>query len=211
MSGFVVGLTGGIGSGKSAAADIFAELGAGVVDADAIAHGLTGPGGAAMAAIHAAFGDAIVAADGSLDRAAMRQRVFSDGAQRARLEGILHPMIRAETTRIIAETAARTPYVVLVVPLLVESGDYRGRVTRVAVVDCAEETQIARVMARNGLAREEVARIMATQVGREKRQAAADDLIDNEGSIADLRHQVEMLHRRYRDIAAGREIIPPAS
>ena len=202
-SGLVVGLTGGIGSGKSAAADIFAELGAGVVDADAIAHGLTGNRGAAMAAIRAAFGDAVVAADGSLDRAAMRQRAFGDPEQRARLEAILHPMIRAETARIVAETAAHAPYVMLVVPLLVESGDYRRRVARVAVVDCAEETQVARVMTRSGLARTEVERIMTIQASRAQRRAAADDLLDNEGSLADLRRQVVALHRLYLGMAAA--------
>ena len=203
MTGFIVGLTGGIGSGKSAAADIFAALGAATVDTDVIARELTAGGGAAMPTIRAAFGDAIVAADGSLDRAAMRRLAFGDAAARTRLEAILHPLIRAESERrCAAALAARAPYVVLVVPLLVESGDYRQRVARVAVVDCAEETQLDRAAARSGLARAEVAAIMAAQAPRGERRAAADDLIDNDGDLENLRRQVENLHRRYVESAA---------
>lgn len=194
----IVGLTGGIGSGKSAAADIFAELGAAVVDADAIAHELTAPGGAAIESIRAAFGDEMIGANGALDRAAMRKRVFADAEAKVRLEAILHPMIRAEADRRIGE--ARAPYVVLVVPLLVESGSYRQRVQRVAVVDCPEETQVARVMARSGLSTQEARAIMAAQVSRAERLAAADDVIDNGGDLAGLRAQVEALHRRYVEI-----------
>jgi len=202
--GFIVGLTGGIGSGKSAAADCFAALGAAIVDTDAIAHELTTAHGAAMPAIRAAFGAGVIAADGSLDRAAMRRLVFADGAARMRLEAILHPLIRSETDRRSAEAlAAGAPYVIQAVPLLVESGAYRDRVARIAVVDCAEETQIARVMARSGLARPEVQRIMAAQASRAERCAAADDLIDNNGDIAQLQHQVEDLHRRYLERVAA--------
>jgi dephospho-CoA kinase len=198
MTRFVVGLTGGIGSGKSAAAEIFRTLGAAVVDTDLIAHELTAPGGAAMRAIRAEFGDGMAAADGGLDRAAMRALVFSDAAARARLEAILHPAIRAESERRCA--AAAEPYALLVVPLLVESGDYRRRVARVAVVDCAEETQVARVMARSGLGRDEAMRIMAAQSSRAARLAAADDVISNDGDLADLRRQVEALHLRYLNL-----------
>ena len=198
----VIGLTGGIGSGKSAAAEMFRELGTGFVDADAIAHELTALGGTAIAAIRSEFGDQAVAADGALDRAAMRRLVFADGAAKRRLEAILHPLIRAETQRrCAAALAAGAPYVVLVVPLLIESGDYLKRVSRVAVVDCAEETQVARVMARSGLARAEVERIMAAQVARTERLAAADDVIDNDGDMESLRLQVEALHHRYLDLA----------
>ncbi len=201
MTAFVVGLTGGIGSGKSAAAELFAELGAAVVDTDAIAHELTAAQGAAMPAIRAAFGAAAVAADGSLDRAAMRKLVFADAAARHRLEAILHPLIRAGSADRCA--AAPTPYAVLAVPLLVEAGgDYRRRVARVAVVDCREETQVARVMARSGLTRAQVWEIMATQASRAARRAAADDIIDNDGELAGLRPQVEDLHRRYLGLAA---------
>jgi dephospho-CoA kinase len=200
MTRFVVGLTGGIGSGKSAAADIFGELGAAVVDTDAIAHELTAPGGAAMPAIRAEFGDRMAAADGSLDRAAMRGLVFSDASARVRLEAILHPAIRAESERRCA--AATAPYAMLVVPLLVESGDYRRRVARVVVVDCAEETQVARVMARSGLGRDEALKIMAAQASRADRLAAGDDVVSNDGDLADLRRQVEALHLRYLKLSA---------
>ena len=194
---YVVGLTGGIGSGKSAAAALFAERGITVVDTDAIAHSLTAPGGAAMAAIRAEFGDAVAGADGALDRAAMRAIVFADPGARKRLEAILHPMIRAESERLLAADDARPPYAILMVPLLVESGDYRKRVDRVAVVDCAEATQIARVMSRNGLARAEVERILAAQASRAERLAAADDVIDNGGELAALAPQIELLHGKY--------------
>jgi dephospho-CoA kinase len=197
---FIVGLTGGIGSGKSAAATLFGELGAAVVDTDAIAHELTAPGGAAIAPIRSVFGDEVVAASGALDRAAMRRKVFADAHSKARLEAILHPMIRAEADR--RSAAARAPYVVLVVPLLVESGSNSSRVQRVVVVDCPEEVQVARVMSRSGLSAEEARAIMAAQVGREKRLAAADDVIDNGGELAALRPQVEALHRQYLEMAA---------
>jgi dephospho-CoA kinase len=198
---WVVGLTGGIGSGKSAAADLFAACGIPVIDTDAIAHELTAPGGAAMQAIRAAFGDAVVTPDGALDRAAMRAIAFADPAARKRLEAILHPLIRAEGERRIAAAAA--PYVILMVPLLVESGSYRERVNRVAVVDCREETQIARVMGRNGLKRTEVERILAAQATRAERLAAADDVIDNDGDIATLAPRIAHLHEHYLSLARG--------
>lgn len=197
---FVIGLTGGIGSGKSAAATLFEEFGAAVVDTDAIAHELTAPGGTAIAPIRAAFGDEVVAPNGALDRAAMRRKVFTDAQAKGRLEAILHPMIRAEADR--RSAAARAPYVVLVVPLLVESGGYRSRVQRIAVVDCPEAVQVARVMSRSGLSAGEARAIMAAQVGREARLAVADDVIDNGGELAALRPQIEALHRRYLEMAA---------
>ena len=197
---FIVGLTGGIGSGKSAAATLFEEFGAAVVDTDAIAHELTAPGGTAIAPIRAAFGDEAVAPNGALDRAAMRRKVFTDAQAKGRLEAILHPMIRAEADR--RSAAARAPYVVLVVPLLVESGGYRSRVQRIAVVDCPEAVQVARVMSRSGLSAGEARAIMAAQVGREARLAVADDVIDNGGELAALRPQIEALHRHYLEMAA---------
>ena len=192
---YVVGLTGGIGSGKSAAADLFAAHGAAVIDTDAIAHGLTKPGGAAMLLIRAEFGDGVVNADGALDRAAMRARVFADPSARRRLEAILHPLIRSESEQQLA--AAGTPYAILVVPLLIEAGDYRKRVNRIAVVDCAEATQIARVMSRSGLARPEIEGILAAQARRNERLEAADDIIDNDGDMAALPPQIERLHVSY--------------
>jgi dephospho-CoA kinase len=200
---YVVGLTGGIGSGKSAAADAFAALGAAIVDTDAIARALTGPGGAALPALREAFGPAVATAAGALDRAAMRRRAFADPAARARLEAILHPLIRAEAEAQVRRAAsADFPYVVLVVPLLAEGGGYRERVDRVAVVDCPEETQINRVIARSGLARAEVEAIMAVQARRAARLAIADDVIANDAGLAELSARVAELSARYRAAAA---------
>jgi dephospho-CoA kinase len=191
----VIGLTGGIGSGKSAAADAFARLGATLVDTDVIAHALTAPGGAAIDAVRALFGDDMIDATGAMDRAKVRARVFADPSARKRLEATLHPMIRRESAARVK--AARGPYVVLVVPLLVESASSRASVDRVLVVDCPVELQVARVRARSGLAEDEVRRIIAAQVSRESRLAAADDVIDNSGTLDALHAQVERLHERY--------------
>lgn len=199
---FIVGLTGGIGSGKSTVADLFAALGAGIVDTDVIAHRLTGPEGAAMPAIRARFGDAVIAPDGRLDRQAMRERAFADPDARKALEAILHPLIRQEADRQVLASAA--PYVMLVVPLLVESGGYRQRVDRVLVVDCAPETQVQRTMARSGLTRDGVLRILAAQATREARLAAADDVVDNDGPPSRLPPRVADLHARYATEAASR-------
>ena len=198
----VIGLTGGIGSGKSAAADRFVELGASLVDTDAIAHALTAPRGAAMAAIRAQFGAELIAEDGSLDRAAMRARVFADAAARRQLEAILHPLIGAESAR--QRQAAQGLYVILAVPLLIESGDYRARCDRVCVVDVPPEIQIERVRARSALDEAQIRAIMAAQASREQRLAAADDVIDNSGNFAQLREQVDALHLRYSALAAQR-------
>ena len=192
---YVVGLTGGIGSGKSAVADLFAARGIAVIDTDAIAHALTKANGSAMPAIRDEFGNQVAAVDGALDRAAMRAKVFADPLARKRLEAILHPLIRQESDRQLLASA--TPYAILMVPLLIEAGDYRKRVNRIAVVDCAETTQIDRVMQRNGLARSEVERMLAAQASRADRLAAADDVIDNNGDRAALLPQIERLHRQY--------------
>lgn len=200
MSDFVVGLTGGIGSGKSTVADLFVEQGATLVDTDAIAHELTGVGGAAMSALVAEFGAAVAAVDGAMDRAAMRQLVFADPSARARLEGILHPLIRqlsAERCR-----AAGSPYVILAVPLLVESGTYRERCDRIVVVDCPESLQIERVMARNGMSVDEVKAIMAAQATRQQRLAVANDVVVNDADQAKLHAQVAVLHRKYLMLSA---------
>lgn len=196
---YVVGLTGGIGSGKSAAVDEFARLGAAVVDTDLIAHRLTGPGGAALPAIERLFGEGFVLPSGAMDRKRMRERVFADPAARKSLESVLHPMIREESERQIA--AAAGTYVVHVVPLLVESGDFRRRVDRVLVVDCPEATQIARVRARSGLSGDEALAIVQSQASRAERLAAADDVIDNGGTLEDLRRQVAALHAKYAAMA----------
>lgn len=200
MSDFVVGLTGGIGSGKSTVADLFVEQGATLVDTDAIAHELTGVGGAAMPALVAEFGSAVATVDGAMDRAAMRQLVFADPSARVRLEGILHPLIRqlsAERCR-----AAGSPYVILAVPLLVESGTYRERCDRIVVVDCPESLQIARVMARNGMPVDEVKAIMAAQATRQQRLAVANDVVVNDADQAKLYAQVNDLHLKYLLLSA---------
>ncbi len=201
---YVVGLTGGIGSGKSAAAEEFARLGAAVVDTDAIAHELTGPGGAAIGEIRRQFGAGFIDAAGALDRRRMREAVFTDPALKKRLESILHPMIRAESQRRIAAVGAAksAPFVVHVVPLLIESPDYRTRVQRVLVIDSPETLQVSRVRQRSGHSEEEVRRILASQIQRETRLAAADDVIDNSGTIAALQQAVKKLHEMYLRLAA---------
>jgi dephospho-CoA kinase len=191
----VVGLTGGIGSGKSAAADEFARLGAAVVDTDLIARELTEAGGSAIPAVERIFGKDMIGRSGAMDRGKMRERVFADAAAKKALEALLHPMIRDESQRRIQ--AAQAPYVVHVVPLLVESADYRTRVDRVLVVDCPEALQIERVRARSALPEAEVRAIMASQATRAERLAAADDVIDNAGTLDALRRQVAALHQRY--------------
>ncbi|RQQ59080.1 dephospho-CoA kinase [Burkholderia stagnalis] len=199
---FAVGLTGGIGSGKTTVADLFAARGATIVDTDLIAHRITAPGGPAMPAIEQAFGPRFVAADGSLDRAKMRTLIFSDDAARRRLEAITHPLIRAETDREARE--AQGAYLMYVVPLLVESGSWKARADRVLVVDCDVETQIARVMRRNGFTREQVEAIVARQATRDARLAAADDVIVNDATTPDaLAAQVDALHQRYLACAAA--------
>jgi len=192
---FVVGLTGGIGSGKSAAAAEFERLGASVVDTDAIAHALTAAGGAAMGEIRKRFGAEILAASGALDRDKMRARVFADPAAKKALEALLHPLIREESRRLIA--GAHGPYVIHVVPLLVESPDYRSRVDRVLVIDAPEALQVERVRSRSGLPEAQVRAILAAQATRAERLAAADDVIENRGTIEVLREQVAALHRKY--------------
>ncbi|MBI2958746.1 MAG: dephospho-CoA kinase [Betaproteobacteria bacterium] len=196
---YIVGLTGGIGSGKSAVAKLFEDKSIAVIDTDAIAHELTRAGGDAIEAIRAEFGDPFIDRGGALDRAGMRRLAFSDPQARQRLERILHPRIRALAAARAA--AASSPYVILMVPLLVEGGlideNNRRRYQRVLVVDCPEEVQIERVARRSGLGAAEVRRIIASQAARSERLAAADDVIDNGGALEALRPQVERLHRRY--------------
>lgn len=197
---FSVGLTGGIGSGKTTVADMFAARGAALVDTDQIAHRLTAPGGAAIPEIHAQFGQAFLTSQGAMDRTKMRAHVFSDPDAKARLEAILHPLIRIETER--AAEQAKGAYLVFVVPLLVESGTWKQRVSRVLVVDCQEQTQIWRVTSRSGLPESQIRAIIAAQASRQQRLAAADDVIDNDGDALALLPQVDRLHALYASLAA---------
>ncbi len=211
---FIVGLTGGIGSGKNAVGDQFARLGVPVIDADAVAHELTTPGGAGMAAIRDTFGAEFVTPEGALDRARMRALAFSDAQAKQRLEAILHPMIRAESDRRIAAFAASNPYVVLMVPLLFESPILGGSFQRALVVDCPEALQVTRVMARSGLTEDAIRRIMANQSSREQRLALATEVIENTGSLEDLEPKIAALHQRYLEAAQAWNMAPspvPAS
>ncbi len=196
---YCVGLTGGIGSGKSTAADMLAALGAAVIDTDAISRELTGARGAAMPAIRAQFGDEYVAGDGSLDRDRMRRLVFGTAAAREALEAILHPLIRAEARARVM--SAQAPYVVLVVPLLFETGAYADLVKRVAVVDCSEERQVERATRRSRISAEEARAIIASQLPRAARRARADDVLNNEDGLEVLRAQVGGLHAKYLELA----------
>jgi dephospho-CoA kinase len=198
---WVVGLTGGIGSGKSAVAETFAALGVPITDTDRLAHTLTAPGAPGCTAILAAFGPSLFGPDGRLDRQALRQRAFANADDRQRLEALLHPLIAAEAGREIASWTA--PYGLLVVPLLLERGGLRSLVNRILVVDCPEDEQVRRAMARSGMAEREVRAIMATQLPRAHRLAAADDVIDNGGARECLAPAVANLDQRYRELAGG--------
>ena len=193
---YVVGLTGGIGSGKSEVARLFALLGVPVVDTDRLAHELTKPGQPALGHIAQSMGADLIQADGSLDRTLLRQRVFGDKSQRKALEDILHPLIRERALQLLASNAT-APYQLLVVPLLFEAGNYVQLIDRSLVVDCAESLQIARAMARSKLSTEEVQAIMAAQLPRPQRLERADDVIGNDGTLQDLAEQVRLKHEKY--------------
>ena len=199
MRSYLIGLTGGIGSGKSEVAAAFAALGADVIDADEIAHAISRRGEAGHRAVVESLGASFVGADGELDRAALRRRAFDDPAFRRDLEQLLHPLIAARLEDAIGGLTG--PYGILVVPLLLERGGLRKRVARVLVVDCPEPEQMRRVQLRSGLAADDVRKIMATQLPRADRLAAADDVIDNSGPREALGPQVERLDRRYRELA----------
>lgn len=199
---WVVGLTGGIGAGKSTAARCFERLGITVVDTDDISRALTAPGGAAVPELAAAFGPGYVGADGALDRNAMRRLAFEDPLARARLEAILHPRIRGAADAALA--AAPGPYSMLAVPLLFETGGYARRVQRTLVIDCPEELQVERAARRSGLAPGEVRAVMAAQWPRWRRLQAADDVAWNGGDEAGLESQCRALHERYLELAARR-------
>jgi dephospho-CoA kinase len=198
-SRFVVGLTGGIGSGKSEVGRAFAGLGVEIADADAAAHAVSARGSPGHAAVAAAFGPEAVGSDGELDRAWLRRCVFADREARSCLERILHPLVYAYLNRTIA--GWQGDYGVLMVPLLLERGGLAERVSRVLVVDCAEDEQVRRVVARSGLGAEEVRAIMATQISRAERLMRADDVIDNSGPPEKIAPQVARLDAFYRECA----------
>lgn len=191
-----VGLTGGIGCGKSTVAALFAQLGVPIIDTDVIAHQLTQAGGAAMPPVRKAFGDAVIGAEGALDRRAMRRRIFADEAERKELEAILHPLIRQQVEQQLA-SIGKAHYVIVVVPLLLETGGYRDLLDRVLVVDCSEGQQVGRAVARNGISAAEIEAIMATQASRTQRLAAADDVLENQADLTTLQAGIEALHRKY--------------
>ncbi len=195
-----IGLTGGIGCGKSLAAELFAAHGAVVIDADIAARRVVEPGSEALAEIAAAFGPKCISSDGSLDRAVLREQVFSDEPSRRHLEAILHPRIRSWMLAE-AEKHRDVPYLIFVVPLLVESG-WQALVDRVLVIDCEEGHQYLRVGTRDGLSTAQIGAIIDSQVPRQQRLAAADDICHNDGSTAELEIQVEQLHQHYLKLAA---------
>lgn len=195
----IIGLTGGIGSGKTRAADSFRELGIEIIDTDQIAHELTRSAGKAISPIRIAFGDCFILDDGSLDRSAMRRLVFSDETARHRLESILHPLIYQETLQRLP--LIQSEYSIVVVPLLLEIDGYLKLVDRVLVIDCPEPLQISRTMLRSKLSEQEVRDVMAVQCSRDERLAQADDVIVNDSGEQHLQRQVEELHRKYLMLA----------
>jgi len=194
----VVGLTGGIGSGKSTVAELFAERGIPVIDTDAVAREVVAPGTPGLRQLVARFGKTILTADGQLDRRRLRERIFQDEAARREVEAILHPLIEARVRERLA--ALDAPYVLVVIPLLAETGGYPF-IEHVLVVDASRETQIQRVMARDGIDRAAVERILAAQADRQRRLALADDVIDGELPLPKLRERVAQLDQRYREMA----------
>ena len=197
---WIVGLTGGIGSGKTQVSNTFEALGVPVIDTDLISHAVTAPNGLAIPAIREAFGDAVIDPSGKLDRVKMRELVFRDEKARHKLEAILHPLIANVTMASISQHSD-APYVVLVVPLLAESAQWIDRCDRILVIDCEVQTQIDRVMARSGMTREQVLAIIATQATREARRAIANEVIVNESTIEALTQQVKRLHDFYLNMA----------
>ncbi len=197
---WIVGLTGGIGSGKTQVSNTFEALGVPVIDTDLISHAVTAPNGLAIPAIREAFGDEMIDPSGKLDRAKMRELVFRNPQAKQKLEAILHPLIANVTMASIAQHSD-APYVVLVVPLLAESVQWINRCDRILVIDCEVQTQIERVMARSGMTREQVSAIIATQASREARKAIANEVIVNESTIEALTQQVKRLHDFYLNMA----------
>lgn len=191
-----IGVTGGLGAGKTTATRIFMRHGVPIIDTDEISHELTGRDGAAIPLVREAFGESVFKADGNLDRSALRARILTDDAAKRQLEAILHPLIRQAVESRLAGINA--PYVLIVVPLLVETGAYDGLLDRVLVVDCSEQTQVQRALARGGWSEAEVRAMMARQASRKARLARADDVLDTDCRLDALTEQVAALDRKYR-------------
>lgn len=202
MRPYIVGLTGGIGSGKSTACTLFAELGVEIVDADQISRLVVAPGSPALQQLRSLFGDAVIAGDGSLDRSWLRARIFSDSAARQQVETLLHPLIRSAIAERIQRS--RSSWLILAAPLLLENNNY-DYVDRVLVIDADEATQVARTSARDNSTEADVRRIMQTQLPRSERLSRADDIIRNDGDTASLRRQVQDHSLRYQKLANERQ------
>lgn len=197
-SAYIVGLTGGIGSGKSTVAALFADLGVALIDTDALAHALTAVNGIAIDAIRTEMGAAFIANDGALDRVAARTSVFADANLKRKLEAILHPLIHREVENALRSIAVqKAPYVMLIVPLLFETHTYRERIQTTLLVDCPVATQLERVKRRSGLTADEIERIVCTQLPRALRLQLAHDLVSNEKMVEAISEQVELLHQQY--------------
>ena len=192
---FVVGLTGGIGCGKSSVSQFFSDLGIDVIDTDVIARNLTQPHGLAINLIRNSFQDTLITVDGALDREKMRNLIYSDSDSRLKLENILHPLILKETVQQVAQT--QSSYIIIVVPLLFETNDYDNIIQRILVIDCEEQQQILRTMTRSNLSEQQVRAIMAAQISRKERLQKADDVIINDQDIDYLKAQVIQLHHKY--------------
>jgi len=201
-----IGLTGGIASGKSTAAQRFMELGVPVIDADEASRAVVAPGTAGLTEVVGRFGPGVLTADGELDRRALRDLIFSDAAARADLNAILHPLIRVRMEEQAADAGG--PYVVMSIPLLVEGGVQRGRVDRILVIDVDEAVQLQRLIARDGSTPEQARAILAVQANRGTRLSAADDVLANTDSVTDLRHAVDRLHERYLQLAQQKQSLP---
>lgn len=201
---FTLGITGGIGSGKTSVSNFFSEFGASIIDTDVIAHDLCKPNGIAISSIRSQFGESFIQDDGAMNRSKMRELIFNDAQAKQQLESILHPLIRQQTELMVSKSTGL--YAILVIPLLIESKQWIDRLDRILVIDCEEETQILRVMRRNSFEREQVLQIMAMQVSRHERLQYADDVINTENNFAHIRQQVAQLHAKYIHLCATMQI-----
>lgn len=202
---YLIGLTGGIGAGKTTVTDLFAALGAAIIDTDQIAHALSGPGQPGALAVGARFGPQYLDAQGAINRPALRQLIFSTPAAKQQLEASLHPLIHQAVLAALAALPANIPYAVLAVPLLFETGSYLPLIQRSLLVDAPEDAQIQRVQARSRLGEAEIRAIMAQQMSRQDRQQRADDIVLNDGDLSKLQDQVKNLHKKYTQASESQQ------